>query len=238
MFEADVMALGAHPDDIELGCGGTLIKLCDMGYRVVMVDMTRGEMGTRGTSEIRQAEARAAAKIIGAVARENLELEDGFLRTSKEGKHRIVQVIRRYRPKLVFLPYGQDRHPDHYHASALAYEGIFMAGLAQYKTDLESHRPSRIIYYMGGYEFEPSFIVDITAQFERKMEAILAFSTQFRPDDGSYRQTRLTSPEFHWKLEHRMAYYGSLIGVKYGEAFIQRGTLRVENPFELQFSTF
>ncbi|MCK4470576.1 MAG: bacillithiol biosynthesis deacetylase BshB1, partial [Anaerolineae bacterium] len=193
MPKVDVMAFGAHPDDIEIGCGGTLIKLVDLGHSVVLVDMAQGEMGTRGTVETRRAEAAAAAKIIGAVARENLKLEDGNIRADEEAKHRVVEVIRKHRPRLVFIPYYKDRHPDHYHASQVAYEGIFLAGLAQYETGQESYRPLRVLYYMGWYEFEPTFIVDISAQFDQKMDAIYAFSTQFKPGDSFYEQTRLTS---------------------------------------------
>jgi len=149
MPEVDVMAFGAHPDDIELGCGGTLLKLTDAGYSVVLVDMVRGELGTRGTVETRQAEAAAATRIIGAAARENLELEDGDIHISKESKRKVVKVVRKYRPREVFIPYVKDRHPDHYHAGELAYEGIFLAGLTRYETGQEIYRPPRVIYYMG-----------------------------------------------------------------------------------------
>lgn len=238
MPKVDVMAFGAHPDDIELGCGGTLIKLVDLGHSVVLVDMVQGEMGTRGTVETRRAEAAAAAKIIGAVARENLKLEDGNIRADEEAKRRVVEVVRKHRPRLVFIPYYKDRHPDHYHASQVAYEGIFLAGLAQYETGQESYRPLRVLYYMGWYEFEPTFIVDISAQFDQKMDAIYAFSTQFKPGDSFYEQTRLTSRQYNWALVHRMAYYGSLIGRQYGEGFLIRGRMEVENPLEVKFSSF
>ncbi len=238
MPKVDVMAFGAHPDDTELGCGGTLIKLVDLGHSVVLVDMVQGEMGTRGTVETRRAEAAAAAKIIGAVARENLKLEDGNIRADEEAKRRVVEVVRKHRPRLVFIPYYKDRHPDHYHASQVAYEGIFLAGLAQYETGQESYRPLRVLYYMGWYEFEPTFIVDISAQFDQKMDAIYAFSTQFKPGDSFYEQTRLTSRQYNWALVHRMAYYGSLIGKQYGEGFLIRGRMEVENPLEVKFSSF
>lgn len=238
MPEVDVMAFGAHPDDLEIGCGGTLIKLKDLGHTIVLVDMVRGEMGTRGTIETRRAEAAQAARIMGAEARENLELEDTNIHTGKESKHRVVEVVRKYRPKMAFIPYFKDRHPDHYHASELAYEGSFLAGLSAYETGQESYRPPKIIYYMAWIEFEPSFIVDITEQFERKMEAIYAYSTQFKPDDNFYKQTRLTSREYNWALRSRMAYYGSLIGKEYGEGFLVRGKIEVGNPLELNFSSF
>jgi bacillithiol biosynthesis deacetylase BshB1 len=238
MPDVDVMAFGAHPDDIELGCGGTLIRLSDTGHSVVMVDMVRGEMGTRGTLEMRKAEAEKAAAIVGAVARENLALEDGSIQSSAEAKRRVVEVVRTYRPHMVLIPYYEDRHPDHYHTSEVVYDGTFLAGLTRYETAQPSYRPIKVAYYMGWYDFEPTFIVDISGQFERKMEAIMAYSTQFKPDDKSYEQTVLTSPEYHWRLAHRMGYYGSLIGARYGEGFLIRGRIRVENPLEVDFYSF
>ncbi|MFO7916992.1 MAG: bacillithiol biosynthesis deacetylase BshB1 [Anaerolineae bacterium] len=238
MSDVDVMAFGAHPDDIELGCGGTLIKLVSRGYSVVLVDMTEGELATRGTVETRRQEAAKALQIIGGEARENLELEDGHIRTGKEGKRRVARVIRKYRPGFIFLPYHEDRHPDHYHTSTLVYEGIFLAGLTRYRTGQESFRPKRLAYYMAWHEFEPTFIVDISEQYEQKMQAIYAYSTQFKPEDNFYKQTRLTSREYNWSLRHRMAYYGSLIGKKYGEGFLIRGTLEVTDPLGMEFSSF
>lgn len=234
----DAMAFGAHPDDIELGCGGTLIKLADRGRSVALVDLTRGEMGTRGTIETRAAEANAAAAIIGAAARENLALEDGNLQITPEAKRRVAEVIRTYRPELVFVPYYKDRHPDHYRGSELVYEGLFAAGLTRFDTGQEPYRPARVVYYMGWYDFEPTFVVDITDQFDRKMESVYAYSTQFKPDDTSYRQTRLTSPEYNWMLIHRMGHYGALIQSRYGEGFLIRGTLQVDDPLDARFLSF
>ncbi len=238
MADVDVMAFGAHPDDIEIGCGGTLIKLADMGYSIVLVDMSWGELGTRGSVETRMAEAAGAAKIIGAIARENLALEDGNIHTTKEAKRRVVEIVRKYRPRLVFLPYHEDRHPDHYNTSQLVYEGVFLSGLERYETGQESYRPLRVVYYQGRYPFEPTFTVDITAQFERKMQAIYAFSTQFQPNDTFYREAGLTYQDPTWAFTHRAAHYGALIGKKYGEVFLVRGRLQVEDPMQLKFSSF
>jgi bacillithiol biosynthesis deacetylase BshB1 len=234
----NALAFGPHPDDIELGCGGTLIKLVDLGYSTVLVDMTRGEMSTRGTVETRAAEAAAAAQVLGAIARENLGLPDGRLRSDDDSRRRVVEVIRKYRPQLVFIPYHQDRHPDHYHGSELAYEGVFMAGLARYKTGQPAHRPSQVLYYMRWEEFEPTFVVDIGDQYERKMQAVWAYSSQFKADDTFFEQTRLTTPEYHWKLEHQMAYYGSLIQKQYGEGFLVRGVLEMDDPLKAKFVSF
>ena len=236
--DVDVMAFGAHPDDIELGCGGTLIKLVDAGRSVVLVDMVRGELATRGTVETRREEAAHAAAIIGAAARENLGLEDGNVRVSDEAKRKVAEVIRTYRPHMVLIPYCEDRHPDHIHTSQLVYDATYLAGLKRYETDHPNYRPAKVVHYMGWYEFEPTYIVDISAQRDRKMEAIHAYTTQFTAKDGAYEQTVLTSPGYHWFLEHRMAYYGALIGVQYGEGFLIRGRLRVEDPLALQFESF
>lgn len=237
MPDVDVMAFGPHPDDIELGCGGTLIKMVEQGYSVALVDLTRGEMSTRGTVERRQQEAAEAARRIGAVARENLDLKDGDIRLDEISKRRVAQVIRAYRPKVVFLPYFEDRHPDHYHAAQLIYDGVFQAGLLRYETGQPHYRPGRLFYYMLWYEFQPTFIVDISAQYERKQEAVFAYASQFLPE-GQEEQTRLTGASFGWQMEHRTAYYGSLIGKRYGEAFLIRGRMEVENPMSVRFATF
>jgi bacillithiol biosynthesis deacetylase BshB1 len=238
MKKADVLAFGAHPDDVEIGCGGTLIKLTDLGHTVVVVDLVRGELGTRGTAEIRAREAEESAKLLGLHARENLELPDGHVRPSVEAKDKVVRAVRRWRPDAVFLPYWRDRHPDHAYAAQLTYEGSFLAGLPRYDTGQEAHRPSRVFYYMGWYEFEPTFIVDVSAQFERKMNAIYAFGTQFRPDASDDPQTRLTSSSTDWMIRSRMAYYGTRIGRQYGEGFLARGCVEAEHPLEMRFVTF
>lgn len=234
----DVLAFGAHPDDIELGCGGTLIKLSSAGHSIVLVDMTQGEMGTRGTVEIRQQEAAAAAMIIGAAGRENLGLEDGNIHITHKAKRKVVEIVRQYRPALVLIPYWKDRHPDHYRASELAYEGIFIAGLHRYKTRQAAYRPTRLLYYMGWQEFKPSLIVDISAQLKRKMEAIYAYSTQFKPDDNSYPPTRLSSCEYNRSIKQRTAYYGSLINKEHGEGFLIQGNIEAENLLDIEFSSF
>jgi len=238
MDRVDALAFGAHPDDIEIGCGGTLIKLADAGRRVALIDLVRGEMGTRGTVVTRSREAERSSQILGIVARENLELEDGYIRVSREGRQRVAQAIRRWRPDTVFLPYWEDRHPDHAYASHLIYEGAFLAGLPRFDTGQEAHRPTRLIYYMGWYEFDPTFIVDISDQFERKMAAIYAYDTQFHPDSSPDPQTPLTDPSTDRMIRSRMAYYGSRIKVHYGEAFLIRGHLAVADPLKLRFESF
>ncbi|MCK4570313.1 bacillithiol biosynthesis deacetylase BshB1 [Candidatus Bipolaricaulota bacterium] len=238
MNRADIIAFGTHPDDAEIGCGGTMIKLADAGHKVVIVDLVRGEMGTRGSAEIRAQEAAASSKILGLHGRENLELQDGNIDITMETKREVVEAIRRWRPKAIFLPYWEDRHPDHSNASRLIYEATFLSGLLRFDTGQEAYRPTQLFYYMGWYEFTPTFVVDITEQADRKLEAIYAFGTQFRPDTERGPQTRLISPTTDWFLRSRMAQLGSRIHCKFGEGFLIRGHLEVENPLDLMFESF
>jgi len=239
MDSVDIMAFGAHPDDIEIGCAGTLIKMVDQGKSVVLVDLTQGEMGTRGTVETRYNEGESARKIIGAVARENLKLEDGNVCVSKENRLEVVKVIRKYRPKVLLLPYFKDRHPDHYQGSELIYQGAYHAGLEKIDTGQEKYRPPKIIYYTLFSDVEePSFIVDITDQFDKKLEAIYAFETQFKANDNFYAETKLTSRSYNRMLEYRMGYVGSLIGVDFGEAFLVKGQMYVDDITDVNFSSF
>ena len=238
MNRADVIAFGTHPDDAEIGCGGTLIKLADAGLKVVVVDLVRGELGTRGSADIRAQESSASSKILGLHERENLELQDGNIATTMESKRKVVEAIRRWRPEAIFLPYWEDRHPDHANASRLIYEATFLSGLIRFETGQEAHRPTQLFYYMGWYEFAPTFIVDITEQAERKLEAIYSFGTQFRADAERGPQTRPTSPTTDWLIRSRMAHFGSRIRCKFGEGFLIRGHLEVENPLDLMFESF
>lgn len=234
----DILAFGAHPDDIEIGCGGTLIKLHEAGYSLALVDLTRGEMGTRGNAETRRLEAEAASSLVGAEARLNLGLPDGVLDSSPEAKRQIVRAVRRFRPRIALLPFWEDRHPDHAHASSLVYDALFLSGLPRYETGQTAHRPIQLLHYMGWQEFAPTFIVDISSQFERKMESIFAYKTQFLADASDDPETHLTAAATHRKMKARMAYFGSLIGVRYGEGFLIRGHLAVEDPLILSFRSF
>jgi bacillithiol biosynthesis deacetylase BshB1 len=168
-MELDVLAFGAHRDDIELTCAGTMIKLVDQGYSTGIIDITAGEMGTRGSAEERAAEAETAAKILRVQCRDNLGIPDANIELSRENKLKVVKAIRKYKPRIVLLPYWEDRHPDHAHAGQLVFEAAFIAGLSKLDTGQPKHRPEKLIYYMCHYEFKPSFIVDVTDQYERKM---------------------------------------------------------------------
>jgi bacillithiol biosynthesis deacetylase BshB1 len=232
------MAFGAHPDDIEIGCGGIVAKLCELGRRVVLVDLTRGELGTRGTPERRDEEASEALRILGAHARENLDLPDGHVTADDQAVRRVVDVVRRWRPQLVLVPHVDDRHPDHIAASDLAYRGAYLAGLAKIETDESPHRPPQLAYYPIWNAPPPSFVVDVSAQFEKKMAAIDAYRSQFSLDDPEGPAARLTAPETRYGIEGRLAYYGSLVGVRCGEGLVARGHLNIVDPLTAPFTSF
>jgi N-acetylglucosamine malate deacetylase 1 len=220
----DVLVFAAHPDDAELSMGGTIAKLSKNGYKVGIIDITRGELGTRGTAETRQKEAFQAAIILKAALRENLSIPDGNIQRNKENLLKIIMVLRRYRPKIIFAPYFNDRHPDHIDASKLVKEAVFTSGLSKIKTfdrevAQENYRPGKLFYYMQTYTFEPSFVVDITDCFETKMKCVKAYETQFFDPKSKEPETFISRPEFLRYIESRAMFYGFQIGRHYGEAF-------------------
>jgi len=224
MKRLDVLAIGAHPDDVELSCAGTLIKLVKQGRSVGILDLTEGELGTRGSREIRIKEAEKAAEIMGIQPRLNLHLKDGDIKPDQENIIKLMEVIRTYSPDLLLFPYSVDRHPDHEHAHRLCTEAWFYSGLAKIMTAVggqpqEPHRPRKYLNYMQWHEFTPSIIVNITDEFPEKMMAIQAYASQFHNPDSVEPQTLLSDPEFFAFLETRASYYGSKIGTKYGEPF-------------------
>src|ERR1700756_1021713 len=183
----DLLAIAAHPDDVELTCGGTLLKMAQRGYKTGILDLTAGEMGTRGTPETRAKEAARAAKLLGASWRGVLGVPDSDVQASRQHKLRLASVIRELRPKTVILPYWEARHPDHYNASTLGYEGCFLAGLKQLPIEGAPHRPFKILYATSFSEVRPTFVVDITPEYEQRRRAILAFSSQFVPPKNESR---------------------------------------------------
>ncbi len=236
----DVLGIAAHPDDVELTCGGTLLKMAQRGYTTGILDLTAGEMGTRGTPETRAKEAAVAAKILKVNWRGTLGVPDSDVQPTRQNKVRLAAVIRQLRPKTVILPYWEARHPDHYHASTLAYEGCFLAGLKQLPIEGEPFRPFKILYSTAYATIRPTFVVDITGQYEQRRKAILAFASQFRPKKGERSQTRKMHQVFLAidRLEDQMnllaRQYGELIGVKYGEPFLQKELMRVEDIVKLE----
>jgi N-acetylglucosamine malate deacetylase 1 len=229
----DVLAFGAHPDDLELAMGGALVRLKALGYRVGMVDMTRGERGSRGTGQTREAEAKTAFEIIGADFRENLDLGDQELVDSPAGRRAVIECIRRHAPALVFTHYLYDRHPDHEGAARLVKHAMFLSGAANAEADGEPHTPKRLLHYFSHWMVEPNVFVDISDFFEQKIRAAKAYTTQFYDPSNTGFATHLSRPEFWDDLEARFRFFGTQIGVKYAEAFWMREKMRVDDPVAL-----
>ena len=232
----DILAIAAHRDDVEQTCGGTLLKAAQRGQKTGILDLTRGEMGTRGTADDRESEANDAAKILGVEWRRALDIPDGRVENTWENRLKVAAVIRETRPRVVILPYWKGRHPDHYTASILGYEACFLAGLA--KLDLGSqtsdlsqpsreigslapHRPFKIIYATLYYDIRPSFVVDISEQFEGKFASILAYKSQFSDQDAG-KDLFPAHQEIRARVDAMARFYGMLGGVTYGEPFLQK----------------
>ena len=228
----DVLAVGAHPDDVELGVGGTLHKLAQRGFAVGILDLTRGEMSTRGAIEDRAAEAANAAQVLGAGRRENAEIPDGAVADTHQLQLAIIPFIRAFRPKTLIIPMLDDRHPDHAAAYHLVRSAAFFAGLAKIETGQEPFRPQFIYYYHPYYESPspPQLVVDVTGSFEAKLAAIKTHATQFFNPDQPGPQTYVSSPSFWENIRVRAAYWGSRIGVAYGEALYFDGPVGVAIP--------
>jgi bacillithiol biosynthesis deacetylase BshB1 len=229
-MKLDLLAIAAHPDDVELTCGGTMLKMAQRGYKTGILDLTAGEMGTRGTPEIRAREAAKAAKLLKVAWRGTLGVPDSDVQPSRAHKLRLASVIRELRPKAVILPYWEARHPDHYHASTLGYEGCFLAGLKQIPIEGEAYRPFKIIYSMAFADVRPTFVVDITEVFERRRKAILAFASQFQPGKGERKsKVHLAIDRLEQEMNQQARHYGQMIGVRYGEAFVTRELIQVDD---------
>ena len=238
----DILALAAHRDDVEQTCGGTLLKMAQRGYRTGILDLTQGELGTRGSAEDRAREAAEAAKILCASWRQALDIPDGRVENTFENRLKVVRVLREQRPKVVILPYWKGRHPDHYTASVLGYEACFLAGLA--KLDVERafstqhsalsregvhsttgaflpHRPFKIVYATLYYDVRPTFVVDITEQFESRLQALMAYKSQFS-DQEAGKGIFPAHAEIRSRIEAMARFYGMLAGVTYAEPFLQK----------------
>jgi bacillithiol biosynthesis deacetylase BshB1 len=236
----DFLAIGAHPDDIELCCAGTLIKLAKQGYRTAAVTLTRGEAGTRGTPAIREKEFAAAAAIMQVAVHRQLDIPDGAIEETYENKLKIVRLIRELRPRLVATVHWEARHPDHIHTSHLVRDAAMIAGLknlamaSQAQNERgEPWRPFRVFYYPERFEVKPSFIVDISDTFEQKMRAVYAHESQFHgPNFEKYgtEKTSIARPEFLESIENKNRRWGAMVGTKYGEAFVVRESVRIDDP--------
>ena len=224
-MKLDILAFAAHPDDVELSCAGILMKHIDMGRKAGIVDLTVGELGTRGSGPLRLEEAADAAKILGVDVRDNLGMADGFFRNDKEHQLKIIQKIRQYQPEIILCNAPTDRHPDHGRAAQLVVESCFYAGLRRIETTHDGKpqaawRPKSVYHYIQFNNLEPSFAVDITPYMERKMDAIKAFKSQFYDPNSTEPSTVISSPEYMDHLYHRAAETGRIIGVKYAEGLI------------------
>jgi bacillithiol biosynthesis deacetylase BshB1 len=233
-MKLDVLAIGSHPDDVELGCGGTVALLSRRGLKVGILHLTRGEAGTRGTPEERRTEAEAAAGVLGAAELVFLDCGDGALRTGLEEEDALIEVLRRLRPDLILGPTPADRHPDHGRAHRLVAAASYYAGLKA-RGRSEPHRPAAVFSYMQHDPFEASFVVDVTSTWKVKLEALAAYSSQLH-QPGSRRDeppTKIASPEFRAAVEGRGQHYGLLVGAAYGEPFWSRLPLSVPDPWAL-----
>lgn len=234
-MKLDVLAIGSHPDDVELGASGTLIKEIKRGKKAGIIDLTQGEMGTRGTIETRYEEAAAAAKIIGLSIRENLKFRDGFFKNDEEHQRKLISVLRKYKPEIVIGNVLEDRHPDHGRAGWLIYDSCFLSGLRQVKTtdengkEQEKWRPKMLLHYIQDRFYEPDIIIDVTDEWEQRLQSVKAFKTQFFNPDLNEPQSYISSPEFLESLTARARLLGKRIGVKYGEGFISKKSIGIQN---------
>jgi len=242
----DILAIAAHRDDVEQTCGGTLLKMAQRGHRTGILDLTQGEMGTRGTAEDRAREATEAARILCVSWRQALDIPDGRIENTWENRLKVARIIREQRPRVVILPYWQGRHPDHYIASTLGYEACFVAGLAKLDVDralsahsaptvaasaaeeLASHRPFKILYATIYYDIRPSFVVDITEQFETRFQSLMAYKSQFS-DQEAGKDLFPAQAEIRARIEAMARFYGLLGGVTYAEPFLQKEVGLVED---------
>ncbi len=233
VLPVDVLAFGPHPDDVELGCGGTLAALAGRGRGVGIVDLTRGEMATRGTPEIRAAEAAEAARLLGARFRTNFDLGDGDLRTDRAAQLLVIEAVRRARPRLVFAPWTEDRHPDHERAGRLVAEAAWYAGLAKVETGLPAHRPDQVVFYAAYGLLQPTFLVDVSTSFETKRAALRAYKSQFRVSEGSASaepETVVSSKSFWDGIEARARALGRVANVAYAEGFVSKNPPTLADP--------
>ncbi len=225
----DILAFGAHPDDVEIGCGGTLIRAVDDGRQVGIVDLTRGEMGTRGTVETRAEERLAAAELLGISVREQLDFGDGNLAAGRDQELALIELIRRYRPNVLIAPWPDDRHPDHTRTGRLVTDAWFYAGLVRIETELPPHRPDAVLYYIQNYVQHPSLVVDVTAVWDRRVEAMRAYQSQFHNPDSDEPMTFIAKPSFLKLIEARARHFGALAGVEFGEAFVSKQPPQIDD---------
>lgn len=238
-MKLNLLAVGVHPDDVELGCGGTILSHLAKGHTVGILDLTHGELGSRGSGEIRLQEAEAAGKILGVQVRENLGLADGFFENNQESQLKVIQAIRKYQPGIILCNAPNDRHPDHGRASKLAADAAFLSGLARIVTTDENGspqqhwRPKVVYHYIQALYIKPDIIVDISDHLDKKMESVLAYRSQFYNPDSKEPDTFISSPQFLEMVKSRAVEFGTIINARYGEGFIADRYVGVKDLFDL-----
>jgi len=232
-MKLDILAIGVHPDDIELGCGGTLLKHMALWHAVGLCDLTQGELGTRWSAETRLAEATKAKDILGISVRENLNMADGYFQHNEENINKLVRIIRKYQPEIVLANAPQDRHPDHGRAAKLIADACFYAWLIKIDTQQEARRPKAVYHYIQDQNLTADFVVDITPYMDQKIQAVLAYQSQFYNAESDEPETPISSKEFLESVKAKNISYGRPIGAHYGEWFIANRTLGVDNIFDL-----
>jgi len=238
-MKLDILVFAVHPDDAELGCSGTILKHIAAGKKVGIVDLTRGELGTRGTAETRDQESAESTRILGLHVRENLEMRDGFFKNDEQHQLKVIQMIRKYTPEVVLCNALHDRHPDHGRASDLVYDALFLSGLAKIETQYEgksqkAFRPRLLLQFIQDRYIQPDILVDVTEFWDKKLECIHAFKTQFFNPDNDDKQTYISSPEFLKVIEARSREFGKSIGAVHAEGFTSKKLLVVNNLFDLR----
>lgn len=232
-MKLDILAFSAHPDDIELSCGGTIVKLVKAGYKLGLVDLTEAELSTRGTVTLRKQETERSSKILKLSVRDNLKIRDGQIDYNEENRLKVINCIRKYQPKIILAPYFEDRHPDHVHTSNLISKSNFYSGLAKIESEYSSYRAKNVIYYYQHLVDKPSFVVDITDEFDTKMEAVRVFTSQFYNPESKEPETYISNKQFFESLQNRAQHFGYQIGVKYGEPFFVKSIIKIDNIFEI-----
>ncbi len=237
-MKLDILAFGAHPDDVELGCGATIAKEISLGKKVGIVDLTRGELGTRGSADLRDLEAAKAASILGVSVRENLRFADGFFINDKKHQLEIIKMIRKYQPEIVLCNAIDDRHIDHPKGSSLVSDACFLSGLTKIESEVEGKqqdkwRPKQVYHYIQWKNIEPNFVIDVTGFVDKKTEAVLAYSSQFYDPKSNEPETPITSKNFIDSINYRAKDLGRLIGVEYAEGFTTERYVAVENLSKL-----
>ena len=233
-MKIDILVFGAHPDDVELGCGGTVIKLISQGKKVAIIDLTKGELGTRGTPQTRKEECKNATKILGVEIRENMDFKDGFFENDEKHKLVLIKKIREYCPEIVIANAPSDRHPDHGRASQIVLDACFLSGLEKVETKQKIWRPKAIYHYIQFNNLKPDLVVDISSQMDKKLEAVTAYKTQFYDAESKEKETIISKKGFLKSVKYRAQDLGRLSNCEYAEGFIAHQILKVDSFFDLK----